>query len=41
MCPSVKEGIPHSQVVSLESGALVDQMDLHQIAAGIGKCMVA
>ena len=35
--PSVKEGIPLSQVVSPASGALVSRMMLEQIAADIGK----
>ncbi|XP_062503412.1 uncharacterized protein LOC134180299 [Corticium candelabrum] len=37
VCPSVKEGIPLCDVVSPEGGTLVDQMDLQQIAADIGK----
>ncbi|XP_062505344.1 uncharacterized protein LOC134182038 isoform X2 [Corticium candelabrum] len=37
VCPSVKEGIPLCDVVSPEGGTLVDQMDLQEIAADIGK----
>ncbi|XP_062509684.1 uncharacterized protein LOC134185822 [Corticium candelabrum] len=37
VCPSVKEGIPLSQVVSPASGALVSRRKLEQIAADIGK----
>ena len=37
VCPSVKEGIPLSEVVSSESGNSVDQKVLQQIAADIGK----
>ena len=37
VCPSVKEGIPLSQVVSPASGALVSRRKLERIAADIGK----
>ena len=38
MCPSVKEGIPLCDVVSPEGGTLLDEMDVQEIAADIGKC---
>ena len=37
MCPSVKEGIPLSQVVSPASGDFMSRRKLEQIAADIGK----
>ena len=37
VCPSVKEGIPLSDVVSPEGGTLLDEMDVQEIAADIGK----
>ena len=37
VCPSVKEGILLCDVVSPECGTLLDQMDVEEIAADIGK----
>ena len=37
VCPSVKEGIPLCDVVSPEGGTLLDEMDVQEIAADIGK----